>query len=381
MERELGQAEQAVPYLERAIQLAPEDTDLLALLANVLERAGRYPSAVEAYRSLLRYDANLADAYRGISRSLAHLGRSHESAQSLSPLVILGGASEAESAIAASRVILSAPLPARSLSTDLLDVLGSPMVVDPIGNLVTTMADGLDRSETVDIERFGLSSRDKLNARSGHPLRVVADRVANASGIEDFELFVATSGVTNVVVTTTDPPALIVPSRLLEVPESVQIFAFARIFTLMSRRWHACDQFDGPALQQWFMAALRLADSSYGSGTTQDEMITIQAKRLAKALPWGRRGRVEEAAQSCLGINPIAVEDFRLRARWAAARLSCLLSDDLTGSVSWLRQTEGEHSGHPAAQAAFGTALVEELLRTWVMEPSNEIRRRVGVLV
>jgi tetratricopeptide (TPR) repeat protein len=381
LERELGQAEQAVPYLERAIQLAPEDTDLLALLANVLERAGRYPAAVEAYRSLLRYDANLADAYRGISRSLAHLGRSHESAQALSPLVILGGASEAESAIAASRVILSAPLPARSLSTDLLDVLGSPMVVDPIGNLITTMADGLDRSETVDIERFGLSSRDKLNARSGHPLRVVADRVANASGIEDFELFVATSGVTNVVVTTTDPPSLIVPARLLEVPESVQIFAFARIFTLMSRRWHACDQFDGPALQQWFMAALRLADSSYGSGTPQDEMITIQAKRLAKALPWGRRGRVEEAAQSCLGINPIAVEDFRLRARWAAARLSCLLSDDLTGAVSWLRQTEGEHSGHPAAQAAFGTALVEELLRTWVMEPSNEIRRRVGVLV
>jgi hypothetical protein len=254
------------------------------------------------------------------------------------------------------------------------------MVVDPIGTLITTMADGLDRSEAVEIERFGLSSRDKLNARSGHPLRVVAERVANASGIEEFELYVATSGISSILVTTADPPALVVPAKLLEASESVQVFAFARIFTLMSRRWHACDQFDGASLQQWFMAALRLSDSSYATGTPLDEQVTVQAKRLAKALPWGRRGRVEEAAQPCLAISPVAVEDFRLRARWAAARLSSLLSDDLSGSVNWLRQTEIEQTGRSAAQASLGTALVEELLRTWVMETSNEVRRRLGVL-
>jgi hypothetical protein len=254
------------------------------------------------------------------------------------------------------------------------------MVVDPIGNLITTMADGLDRSEAVVIDQFGLSSRDKLNARSGHPLRVVAERVANASGIEEFELYVADSGISSIFVTTGDPPSLVVPTKLLDAPESVQVFAFARIFTLMSRRWHACDEFDGGTLQQWFMAALRLADSNYAVGTPQDEVVTIQSKRLAKALPWGRRGRVEEAAQACFAISPVAVEDFQLRARWAAARLSLLLSDDLDGCVTWLRQTEGELSGRPAAQASFGTALIEELLRTWVMEPSNEVRKRLGIL-
>ncbi|MGC4063862.1 MAG: hypothetical protein QM784_04345 [Polyangiaceae bacterium] len=163
----------------------------------------------------------------------------------------------------------------------------------------------------------------------------------------------------------------------------MQIFAFARIFTLMSRRWHACDQFDGSTLQQWFMAALRLADPNYAVGTPQDETVTLHAKRLYKALNWRNRGRVEEAAQPCLAVNPALVEEFRLRARWAAAPPeSAALRCESERCDRLVRFTEeGDQSGKPAPQAALGTALVEDLLRTWVMEPSNEIRRRVGIMV
>lgn len=380
LDSELGKPEQAVAHLERATQHAPEDTELLAQLAQVRERAGRYPSAIESYRLLLCFDANVADAYRGIARSLEKLNRTSEAASALLPLAVLGAATSAETATVATRSITVASLPPRSLSTDLLDVLGSPMVVDPIGNLITSMADGLDRTEAVEIERFGLSSRGKINARSGHPLRAVADRVANASGIEDFELYIANQGVSSILVTTTDPPALVVPQKLVEAAESVQVFAFARIFTLMSRRWHACDQFDGLELQHWYMAALRLADSTYAAGTPDDEQVSTYAKRLSKALPWGRRGRVEEAASACFGISPAVVEDFRMRARWAAARLSCLLCDDLVGAANWVRHSEGAQSGRPAAMAALGTALVEELQRIWIMEASNDVRRRLGLI-
>lgn len=380
LDRDLNQPDHAVVYLERAIGLAPEDAELQASLASVLERAGRYPSAIDAYRKQLRIDAGRADCYRGISRCLEGLGRAPEAVAALLPLALLNAATDGESSAISMRSANPVQLAPRGMSLDLLDILGSPTVADPIGNLVATMADGLDRTEAVEVDRFGLSSRDRLNARSGHPLRAVAERVASAAGIDDFELYVATQGISGLTVTTADPPGIIVPVRLLEMPEPIQIFAFTRVFCLMSRRWHACDQFDGSTLQYWYMAALRLADSDYAAGTAQEEMVTTYSKRLAKALPWGRRGRVEEAAQECLGIQSAAVEDFRLHARFAATRLAGVLSDDLVGAVTWLRQTESDPSTRPSSLSATGSQLVDELLRAWVSDGAAEVRRRLGLV-
>lgn len=379
LDRDLHQPERAVVYLERAIAEAPDDGELQAALATVLERAGRFPAAIDAYRKLLWVDASRAESYRGIARCLDGLNRGAEALTALLPLAVLNAATATETASLATRTGGAAQLSPRGLSLDLLDVLGSPTVADPVGNLIATMADGLDRTEAVDVDQFGLSSRDRLNARSGHPLRAVAERVASAAGIEEFELYVANQGVGSVLVTTADPPGLIVPVRLLEMTESVQVFAFARVFSLMSRRWHACDQFDGTKLQQWYMAALRLADSDYAVGTAQDEQVTTGAKRLIKALPWGRRGRVEEAAQACLGIKPKAVDEFRLQARRAAARFASVLCDDLLGSASWVRQSEGDPSGRPSTLSASGSLLVDELLRGWISDGANEVRRRLGI--
>lgn len=379
LDRDLNQPDHAVVHLERAIAQAPEETELQAALAAVLERAGRFPSAIDAYRKLLWVDASRADSYRGIARCLEGLNRGAEALAALLPLSVLNAATEAETSAIASRVGEPAQLAPRGLSLDLLDVLGSPTVADPVGNLIATMADGLDRTEAVEVDRFGLSSRDRLNARSGHPLRAVAERVAGAAGIEEFELYVAAQGVSTLLVTTADPPGIIVPVRLLEMSESVQLFAFTRIFSLMSRRWHACDQFDAATLQHWYMAALRLADSDYAVGTAQDDLVTSLSKRLGKALPWGRRGRVEEAAAACFGVKPVAVDQFRLHARRAAARLASVLCDDLLGSVAWIRQTEGEQSGRPSTLSASGSHLVDELLRGWVSDGAGEVRRRLGI--
>ncbi|HEY5960025.1 MAG TPA: tetratricopeptide repeat protein, partial [Polyangiaceae bacterium] len=379
LERDMNQPERAVVHLERAIALAPQDVELQATFATVLERAGRFPAAIDAYRKQLRGDAGRADCYRGISRSLEGLGRSTDALNALMPLAVLSAGTQAESTAIHQRAIATAQLAPRGMSLDLLDVLGSPTVADPVGNLIATMADGLDRTEAVDVDRFGLSSRDRLNARSGHPVRAVADRVAIAAGIEEFELYVATQGIATLMVTTADPPGIIVPVRLLEMPESVQVFAFTRLFSLMSRRWHACDQFDGASLQQWYMVALRLSDSNYMAGTVQDELVSGLSRRLAKALPWGRRGRVEEAAQICLSISPVAVETFRLHARFAAARLAMVLSDDLVGAASWIKQSESDASHRPSTMAATGNLLVDDLMRTWVSDGAVEVRRRLGI--
>ncbi|HMA93064.1 MAG TPA: tetratricopeptide repeat protein [Polyangiaceae bacterium] len=385
-DRELNQPDNGVVHLERAIQQAPDDAELQALLAAMLERAGRFAVAIDAYRGQLRFDAGRADCYRGISRCLEQLNRGPDALIALVPLAVLNAATEAEAATLATRNQGPAQLVPRGLSLDLLDTLGSPTVADPVGNLIATMADGLDRTEAVEVERFGLSSRDRLNARSGHPLRAVAERVASATGIEEFEIYVAAQGVNTLLVTTTEPPGIIVPVRLLEMPEPVQIFAFARIFSLMSRRWHACDQFDAMTLQQWYMAALRLADSDYAVGTAHDDLVTSLSKRLAKALswgpalPWGRRGRVEEAAQACFGVNIAAVDEFRLHARWAAARLALVLCDDLSGCVNWVRQTEGDPSARPSSPPGVAaTQLADELMRAWVSDGASEVRRRLGM--
>ena len=379
LDRELNQSEQAAQVIESALARAPNDVALLGELGGLLERMGSWAPAIDAYRRVLAIDVTRVDAFRGIVRALERLQKPDEAGLSLAPLVVLGAATDVEASAVVGRAPSSFPTVPRCIDSEVLEALGCPSLTDPLGTLLSAMADGLDRAEGPDLDRFGLSQRDRIGSRSGFPLRIVAERAAAACGVDEFDLYVASSGTTTVELPGGDPPAVVAPAMLLQVPESAQLFALTRVFAPIGRRWHAVERYDGTTLAMWISAALRLADPSYASGTPEDEAIGALSRRLAKALPWGRRGRVEEAAQSCLANGRIQAVELAQRTRLSAARAASLLANDLVATVSWLRRAEGDLSGRPEPLVSQGVALVQELVRSWVSEAAFQVRPRLGI--
>jgi len=324
-------------------------------VAQIQERAGNYGGAIESYRKVIQIDVTRADAYRGIARAFENLGRTNEAAVALSPLVVLGAANDSEqqavNARAAKPVLLD-----RSLELEEIIALGMPSTLDPTGAVLAAIADALDRIESPNLDQYGLVARDRIGSRSGHPLRTMADRIASLVGADEFEFYVS-SNVANVCIEPGDPPCIIAPVALNQAPESVQVFAFARVLLMLARKWQAAERLDLSSLEGWVVSAVRLSEG--GEET--------QTRRLAKALAWGRKGRVEEAAEVYVRAGNPAVLDFVQRARTGANRAAAVLADDLVGCIGWIRRSDSSN------------VFVYDLLRCWAEDVAFSTRRRLGI--
>ena len=357
LDSELGDRDRAVAVLERALSAAPNDLSLRAEFAVVLERAGNYPAAVNAYRQVIEMDVTRADAYRGITRCLEYLERRSDALAAVAPLLVLGVATETEHLAANARAV-RVPTLDRSVELEDIVALGMPSAVDPTGALLASIADALDRLDNPAIEQYGLVSRDRIGSRSGHPLRTLADRVGGVFSAGEFDFYV--SGTANqVFVEPGDPPVIIVPVVLSQVSESVQIFALGRVLALLARKWHVAERLPVGSLEAWVSAAVGVSEGREDA----------QTRRLVKALPWGRKGRVEEAGDVYVRAARPSVGDFVNRARAAALRASAIISDDLVGSIGWMQRVD----------AAASNAIGQDLLSHWTSDAAFAIRRRLNI--
>ncbi len=357
LDAELGQRERAVAMLERALAASPGDVSLRGEIAAILERAGNWGAAIEAYRRVIEIDVSRADAFRGVGRVLEQLDRRNDVTVALAPLVVLGAANESEQLAVSARAAKSAALE-RSLELEDMVAVGMPSPVNPTGALLASIADALDRIDSPNLDQYGLVARDRIGQRSGHPLRSVADRVGAVVGAGEFEFYVS-SNVTSVCIEPGDPPCIIAPMIFNQVSEPLQIFSFARVLSMLARKWHAVERLPIATLESWVSAAVRVSEGG-------DEP---QTRRLVKALAWGRKGRVEEAGDVYARAAKPSLPDFVLRARSGAIRLSALLADDLAGCVNWLRRTD----------AGSSNAIAQDLLRFWTQDAAFSVRRRLGI--
>ena len=87
------------------------------------------------------------------------------------------------------------------------------------------------------------------------------------------------------------------------------------------------------------------------------------------ALPWGRKGRVEEAGDLYVRAARPAGGDFINRARMGALRASAVVSDDLVGCIGWMQRVEAESSN----------AVGQDLLRHWTSDAAFAVRRRLTI--
>jgi hypothetical protein len=245
--------------------------------------------------------------------------------------------------------------------------------------LLAALGDAVGKVYPPDLDRWGLGVRDKLSAKSGHPLRALAERVAAVFGVESFELYVHRVHAGAVKLELTDPVSILVPANLAGLAEPAIVFALARAFASMTRGLSAIERLNGDELRVLLGAAARGEDASFGTGTRDEDDMAALQRRVAKAMPWLGRGAIEVAARAYASAPPQDLEEWRLAARMTSARAAAIVCDDIVSAADVLRRSEIDFVGAKPEDQVKGRRLLGDTLGFWVSDGAFAMKRRLGM--
>ncbi len=376
----LGRPEEAVEVLREALRESRHGDGLQAELSRRLRGAGRQQEAVQELVSLLRRDVTRADIWRELVRNYEELQQPELVRLALMPLAVLGEATRAEQErLDASPD--SEPPRAGSLAPSVLATLGPKGEAQQAAEaLLAGSADALAKLHRPDFELYGLSHRDRITSRGGHPLRSLAERVAAVFDLDQFDLFIHRLRNKGLEVELGTPTALLVPQTATEWNQPAQVFLLAKPLVTVAKGIAATQKLTPRELEVALAALCRVVSPDFGRGLTNEDVLLDQQKKLYRALGRRQRKPVEVLAQAYVEAGP---PDFH---RWVAdvnkisSRIAALLADDLLSCVEVLRASDRELSGLRGSELVQKSPEVADLLRFWVSEAAIVLRQRAGLL-
>jgi hypothetical protein len=324
-------------------------------------------------------DPTRENAWRQLAEGLTRLQRSADGSVGIAPLIALGLANDLERATWSTRVARTAAALPGSFGANELGSISPQTGDDPAARLIAALGEITSKVFPPELERWNVSSRDRLGAKSGHPTRALTDRLAAVFGIGDYELYVHRAHSGLVELELTDPVSVLVPASVTSLSEAEQAFLLSRALATAARGLAPVDRLPQPLLAVLLAAGARLVEPNFAAGELDEEYLSVQARKLSRALPWLGRGPIEEAAEAYARAPLRDLTDWILNVRVAAARAAAILADDLPSSVALVRRLEGDLSGAEGASLAQGARISHDLVRFWVSEPAFVLRRRLGL--
>lgn len=376
---DMGQAAQSAQALEKGMAGAPGDPDLVIAYAKRLLDAQRYADAAIAYRRALSFDVLRPEAFRGLAEAWRAVGRSAESTCAVGAVVALGAGNDLELASMSSRVVRAAGQAPGSLDRGELSSIDVNPSDSSATQLLVALDDAVGKVYAPDLDVWGLSSRDKISQKSGHPLRGVAERVAAVFGVESFDLYVHRARSGPVQLELTDPVSVLVPASAAGLSDPSVVFALSRAFASVARGLPAIERLDAEELRLLLGAAARGVDPSFGAGTPDEEYLGSLQRKVAKAMPWLGRGAIEEAARAYASDPPADVAEWLLAARMTSTRAAAVVCDDVVAAADFLRRAEGELAGADSAAALASRRMLGDMLGFWVSDAAFAMKRRLGM--
>jgi tetratricopeptide (TPR) repeat protein len=378
---QLGRPKEAVDLLRSAIASSKNPSTLRMDLATRLRANGDHAAAIDELRTMLREDLARTDVWREIVRNFEAMHRVAEARHALMPLAVLGAATSAEQRLLTERAREPLSSSPGSLAGDILLQLGPKgPSEDAAYSLLVALLEALPKMATVDLEAYGLSARDKVMTRHGHPQRNLADRIASIVGAGEFDLFVHRVRTRGVAVELGEPPIVLVPASIAELPIPQQIFLLARPIVAIARKVHPIEKLTPRELEVLMAAAARSISPGYGTGLTNEEDLEGQSKRIQKVL--SRRGR-----KSVADLARAYTESPRLDfVRWVddltkiTQRIAGILSDDLGACVEVIQRRDRDLSGLSGREVVARSREASDLTRFWVSEAALLLRQRLGML-
>lgn len=367
LELRLGRERAAILHLRMASRMLPDDRVALIALAGALSSIAEHDEAAKLLQSLILRDPTQPEVLAARERALLGTSASDEAAVVAELRAWLGHDDGSRY-----RARRSRPSPARDtvLDEQSVEQWVVPHEADR-GALQTLRIVGRSIGKVVapsPLASHGVAARDRITAKSGHPLRALVDRFSAMLGLEKVEVYIRDAREGGIEIEPLDPPAMIVPSHVLSWPELEIVFAVARALSRLGLGALAFDKLGARGAA----TAIAAAVAPFGGTLPVIDAEDLE-RRLNKALDRPSRRSLESIARSVAPFDP---EAFARAIEQGAIRVAYLLTGDLGSALTAVRRTERTH----VAEVGRAGSATGDLIRFALGEESVTLRRRLGTV-
>jgi cellulose synthase operon protein C len=401
--QQLQRLREGIGHLQRAIALDPTLYETRFELASAFARTGANEEATRTILAMLTPTPlpllSIADPGAGLAlleQTLSKQRRPDE-AVVVSELRAIGGELD-DSRKAWLRARRLAPLEPQhgvldrqALVKEVLPPEGRHILLEvaaAVAGLETKMMRG-------DLSELGLSSRDRITSRSGHPMRAVLDRVARQLGVGEVELAVAPSA-TRTRVLAQDVPWVVVPPAIAEQGEMAQAVSLARAVARIAYGVPWLEELSPTHIEAFLIAAARQVVPGYGGEDVDARhdphraatlsLATQQEPIVARYLSRRQRRFLEELAPHIAApqSRPGQADVFVHALARAELRTAFLLTGDLLTLVDEIRAFDptlhraAASAGPNALAAVLGHPFAGDVVRYALTPEATALRRRLG---
>ena len=384
----LLRAREGVAHLTQATQIPGASPDVRVALGRGLEAAGRNAESVQVFRDAFTAEgevfARLGELTTGLASleaALAKEGRVEERLAVEEVRACFGEVKADRVARLRGRRLAEGSPYAGVLAGAELHRLLVPEARTPLLEVAAAIQPIAAKVLRFELGNIGITSRDRLSARDGHPTRVLADRIARALGIEAFEIYLSAAWQGAARVYPGDPPAIVGSTSFADLPEPEQIYALARLLTRVALGPTWLDELPVEAADGLFLASMRAFDPAFAGGelTPQREsMAQSFLPAVQRAIGRRQKKQIEEIAPSVLsGYDARAIT---IGVRRSEYRVAYVLGGDLLAAIDYLRRFDrdiGRSADEP--RVLLQHPVTNELLRYALSGESVAERRKVGV--
>jgi tetratricopeptide (TPR) repeat protein len=386
----LDRASEGIAHLQRAVELDPSLYATRIELARALARAQNNGEAARVLLGMVAPSAHplLSVAEPGaaldlLERTLATAGRSQESTVVSELRALAGDVDEARGSWLRAR--RPPGIDAQQAGLD-RQALVTHLVPAPARHVLLEVAAAIAGVETklvrADLAELGISPRDRVLARSGHPVRVLLDRVARQLALGEIEL-VITPRAKEIRLLTQDLPWVVMPTTVAEAPDSTQLVSLARVLARVALGVPWLRELSAPNIEALLVAAARQVVPAYGRGGKD---VAGYDAGLARVLTRRQRKLLEELGAH-LGAPkgaPPPMDEFVDALTRAELRVAFVLSGDLLAVIDEVGLADA--ALRAAARAPGGATLatcldhtrIGDVIRFGLTPEATSLRRRVG---
>jgi hypothetical protein len=214
------------------------------------------------------------------------------------------------------------------------------------------------------LDDWGVTKADRLGPRSEDPLRPLVGRVASLLGLaEGFEIYLVRTGTANVEVEASQPPAVLVPPTLLNLPRQEAFLQLGRQLGRIRAATHAALRVPHKDLGLLIAAGVRTIFPDYGRGALPEDRLNDVSQKIARALPRRHRRAFEQAALSFRDGGVFDSDRWRSSLLHTGHRASIVVSGDVLGAFDHIMRTDRRLVGQPPPNST------EEMVRLAATSP------------
>jgi hypothetical protein len=397
----LDRSAAGIGHLRLAVALAPTMYEARASLAAGLVNARATAEAVATLVPMLAPDSGPLLALHDPSRALATLetalaaeGRHDEALVAREVRAIAGGLDDGGHAeLRARRLAIdpSAPVPiAMDRATMRSSVVPPEMPTLPL-DLAAAISGAEAKLARVDLDDVGVTARERLAPASGHPLLMVAYRLATMLGTARPEMAVS-ADVHQARVVVREVPWLVVPAGLVEQPEPVQTAIIARLLARIALGVPWLEDFPSGYAHALLCGAARQVVPDYAAGvgdSRQEELVEEFARRVGRAIGRRHKKALSELAPALVAAPALTLEDvaaFEYAVGRTELRVAFVATGDLLATLDAARALDPEFArvtasvGIPALAATLRHPLSGDVARFALARSTIALRWRAGSL-